>query len=287
MGSFNLPPLKNSERFEHFVCELFNYIEKTDSYVEFQIFGKRGQNQKGIDIFSQKNKTVIQCKAKDSRSRDDTIRIKLLSEIENDLDKVRELNFPFHRMFFASTFRDDSQIQEHLNYLQAKRQYSFSLQYIGWDTLTHYAEDHDDLLKKYFPQFRQKNQKTQLPGGALGTDLHKKNYVNRLINRYGDWKQFQLNREGNEKFNFGRFKKLVMNRYKATGINHIPLDRFDDLIDFLQKKIDGTAHGKNQAKNYSTFDEYLAEIAPKVKAESSPKVKKIAGVVIPFPNGKK
>ncbi len=282
MGSFNLPPLKNSERFEHFVCDLFNYVEKTDSYVEFQIFGKRGQNQKGIDIFSQKNKTVIQCKAKDGRGRDETIRNTLLTDIENDLDKVRELNFPFDRIFFASTFRDDSQIQEHLNYLHAERHYSFSLQYIGWDTLTHYAEDHDDLLKKYFPQFRQKKPKTQLPVGALGTDLLRKNYVNRLINRYGKWKQFQLNREGNEKFNYGSFKKHLMNRYKAIGINHIPLDRFDEVVSYLQKKIDGTAHGRNQAKNYSTFEEYQAEIAPKEKV----KEKTTAGRVIPFPGGK-
>jgi hypothetical protein len=258
MSAFQLPPLKSSEQFEHFVCELFNCMEKTDSYTEFQLFGIRGQDQKGIDIFSQTRRTVIQCKAKDTRGRDEFIRKRLLVDIEGDLAKIRDLRFPFDRMIFASTFRDDVQIQEFLNSLRAEREYSFSVQYIGWDTLSHYAEDHDELLKKYFRQFRQKTVKTQLPDQALGTDLGRKNYVHRLINRYADWWEKQHDRAGIA-FNHPGFRKSLMNRYKAIGINHIPLSAFDDLVEYLHKKIDGTAFGRNQRargrRNYSEFDE--------------------------------
>lgn len=263
MGTFLLPPLKSSEKFEHFVCDLFNCIEETDSYTEFQLFGVSGQNQKGIDIFSQKKRTVIQCKVRNSRGNNESIRRKLLSEIEDDLIKVQGLRFPFDRLIFASTFRDDAQIQEHLNFLHADRRHHFSLHYLGWDSLTHYAEDHEALLTKYFAQFRQKASKPQLPDGALGNDLLKKNYVHYLIKRYAEWKQFELNKKG-EKFNYASFNKHVMNRYKAVGINHIPIVRFDEVVAYLQERINKTAFGKNQIaksiKNYSAFDEYLNDI---------------------------
>lgn len=263
MASFQLPPLRNSEKFEHFVCELFNCIEKTDSYTEFQMFGVKGQNQKGVDIISQRYKTVIQCKAKGGRGNDESIRKKLIADIENDLIKVQELGFPFERMIFASTFRDDAQIQEHLSCIHAERKYSFSLSYLGWDTLTHFAEDHEDLLNKYFPQFRQKTSKSPLPDGALGGDLLRKNYVHYLLKRYGEWKQFELDRS-REKFNYASFATHVISRYKAAGLNHIPISSFDDVATYLKGRIDKTIFGKNQKargiKNYTTFEEYLGEI---------------------------
>lgn len=262
MANYQLPPLKNSERFEHFVCELFNCIDQTDSYIEFQIFGIRGQNQKGIDIFSQRAKTVIQCKLKDTRKTDDAIRKKLIMEIEEDLVKVTDLTFRFERIIFASTFRDDARIQEYLNQIKDKRQYPFSIYYLGWDTLSNYAENYEEILKKYFRQFRQKKPIPELPEGALGKDLLKKNYINRLIEHYGRCKQYELDRAGG-KFNYASFKKHLMNKYKVVGINHIPLSRFDDIVDYLQSRIDKTIFGKNQKKkgirNFSTFEEYLEE----------------------------
>ena len=262
MANYQLPPLKNSEKFEHFVCELFNHIDKTDSYIEFQMFGIKGQNQKGIDIFSQKARTVIQCKLRDTRKKDDVIRKNLIEEIESDLEKTTNLNFQFERMIFASTFKDDAVIQEYLNQIKDERNYPFSIYYLGWDTLSNYAENYEELLKKHFPQFRQRKSKTELPDGALGKDLLKKNYVNRLIKHYGRCKQYQLDRT-DEKFNYASFNKHLMNKYKAAGINHIPLSKFDDIVFYLQDKIDGTIFGKHQKKhgmrNYSTFEEYVEE----------------------------
>lgn len=264
MATFQLPPLKNSEQFEHFVCDLFNHIDQTDSYTEFQIFGVKGQNQKVIDIFSQRTKTVIQCKVKDNRGKPETVRKKLIAEMEEDLIKVEALSFPFERIIFASTFRDDAVIQEHLSDLRSEREYPFSISYFGWDTLTNYVENYELLLRKYFRQFRQKTTKPELPEGALGKDLLKKNYIHYLIKRYAEWKQFELDRHG-KKFYYASFNKHLMNKFKATGINHIPLLQFDDVAAYLQTRIDGTIFGKNQKakakRNYSTFQEYLNEIS--------------------------
>lgn len=98
------------------------FVENTTSYVntDFQIFGVKGQNQKGIDVFSNKTKTVIQCKLKSIGRKDETIRKNLIQDIDADLEKVKELKIEFDKFIFVSTFRDDTQIQEHLNQLQKR-----------------------------------------------------------------------------------------------------------------------------------------------------------------------
>ena len=87
MAKYQLPPLKDEKLFEEFICDLFNVIENTNTYnnIDFQIFGVKGQNQKGIDVFSAVTKTVIQCKLKDISKKDETIRKSLIEDIDKDL----------------------------------------------------------------------------------------------------------------------------------------------------------------------------------------------------------
>lgn len=104
-----------------------------------------------------------------------------------------------------------------------------------------------------------------LPYGSLGLDLHKKNYINYLNRRYGDWKQIQFDHEGKgEKFNWASHNKGLMNRYHAAGINHIPIECFDDLAEYLKGRIDKTIFGKSQKskghRNYSTIEEHVRGI---------------------------
>ncbi|WP_202966868.1 hypothetical protein [Chryseobacterium sp. Hurlbut01] len=114
MAKYQLPPLKDEKLFEELTCDVFNFVENTTSYVntDFQIFGVKGQNQKGIDVFSNKTKTVIQCKLKSIGRKDETIRKNLIQDIDADLEKVKELKIEFDKFIFVSTFRDDTQIQE-------------------------------------------------------------------------------------------------------------------------------------------------------------------------------
>ncbi len=86
--------------------------------------------------------------------------------------------------------------------------------------------------------------KVELPERALGKDLLKKNYINYLIKRYGDWKQIKLNKKG-EKVNWASVNKHIMNRYKASGINYIHINYFGDLVAYLQDRIDKTVFGRN------------------------------------------
>lgn len=265
MAKYQLPPLKDEKLFEEFICDLFNVIENTNTYnnIDFQIFGVKGQNQKGIDVFSAVTKTVIQCKLKDISKKDETIRKSLIEDIDKDLEKVKELKFQFDKFIFVSTFRDDSQIQEYLNLLKKEQNLPFHLYYWGWDSISKNVELSENLLQKYFSKFIKSKtikSKVEFPDGALGKDLSKKNYINYLIKRYGDWKQIELNRK-NEKFNWAGFNKHIMNEFKATGINYIDIRYFEKLVEYLHNRIDKTTFGRNRKskdlKNYSKFEEFV------------------------------
>lgn len=264
MAKYQFPPIKNEKVFEELICDLFNCMDNTDSYanIDFQLFGIKGQSQKGIDIISSKNRTIIQCKLKDIRKTDDVIRRSLYADIDSDLARIAEIDFLFSRVVFASTFRDDAKLQEYVNIIKDKNSLPYDIYYWGWDTITQYIEEFEQIRNKYYPNFtpkRAKSVKLELPDGALGKDLSKKNYVRYLIDRYGDWKQIELNRK-NEKFNWASFTKSIMKRYKASGINYIDIRHFEDLVMYLQKRIDATIMGKvnrsKKQKNYSSFEEY-------------------------------
>jgi hypothetical protein len=273
MADYQLPRLKDEKKFEEFICDLFNEIEKIDNsdHTQYQLFGVKGQQQKGIDIFSPKSKTVIQCKLKDIGKKDDLVRKSLMADIHSDLKKAFDLQFEISRFIFVSTFRDDSALQEFTIQVMEEARLPFPLHYWGWDTITKYAEQHESILAKYFDKFRAKPVKelkkktSYLPNGALGNDLHKKNYINYLNNRYAEWKQIQFDHDGNcEKFNWASHYKGLMNRYHAAGINHIPIQYFEDLADYLKGRIDKTQFGRNQKskgkRNYSELAEHMEGI---------------------------
>lgn len=266
MAKYQLPPLKDEKLFEEFICDLFNVIENTNTYnnTDFQTFGVKGQNQKGIDVFSAQTKTVIQCKLKDIRKKDTELRKNLIEDITLDLEKVIDLKIEFERFILVSTFRDDAKLQEFVNEIRNQQNLSFHLYYWGWDTISKYVEQSEMLIKKYFPEFKPKSvkPKIELPDGALGKYLSKKNYISYLIKRYGDWKQIELNKK-NEKFNWASFNKHIINKYRASGINYIHINYFYNLVSYLQDKIDKTIFGRNNKaqnnRNYSDFEDFIKE----------------------------
>ncbi|WP_375563298.1 hypothetical protein ACE193_12340 [Bernardetia sp. OM2101] len=154
-----LPCIKDEKDFEFFVRDLFNVIENTNSYsksennINHQLFGVKGQNQRGIDIFSPQTKIVIQCKLKDIGKSDKVIRKALIKDIEDTLKRLKELKFSVTRLIFTSTFRNDAEIQEYLIKIQEERNYKFALEYWGWDTLNEYCENKQSILEKYFSSY--------------------------------------------------------------------------------------------------------------------------------------
>ena len=150
---FQLPPLDDEILFERLILDILNEIEGN----QYQLFGRRGQEQKGIDIVNIRSideRTVIQCKKKDINQENKKISKQLIQDIETDIKKLRGLNFKYTRFILASTFKNDAAIQEYL--LSKSDLLEINFEYWGWETITQYLSKYPNLVTKYYPQFIQK-----------------------------------------------------------------------------------------------------------------------------------
>jgi len=108
-----------------------------------------------------------------------------------------------------------------------------------------------------------KSQKQKYPEGCIGFDNIKANYIGHLITRYHEYQEYQL---GKEKMNYAIFPSKLKSEFKvgkSRTIYHVPIGRFDELSQYIQKRIDATILGRirksKSQKNYSTFEEYTLE----------------------------
>jgi hypothetical protein len=94
--------------------------------------------------------------------------------------------------------------------------------------------------------------------GSLGADLVRRNYAKHLIDRYNDFASKQTGRTG---YSFAAIYGIIKKHFKADW-ERIPVTRFDELVDFLQGRIDRTQLGSinrgKGIKNFSNFDDYKA-----------------------------
>ncbi|MDR3007447.1 MAG: hypothetical protein LBV59_05900 [Sphingobacterium sp.] len=152
MNIHQLPPINNEVNFEDAIVDLFNCLDKTETYKKF---GRKGNNQKGIDIFSTQKRTVIQCKKKDLSRASSLLKNELKKDIENDVAKIITENpgLDFNTLIFVSTYKDEPSLDEACNEIKQKSGIPFSINYWGWDTLTQKFLQYPELLKRYWANF--------------------------------------------------------------------------------------------------------------------------------------
>jgi hypothetical protein len=103
--------------------------------------------------------------------------------------------------------------------------------------------------------------KMEYPLGSIGADLLRRNYIRYLTERYFRYREADASfgSKAVRKFSYAVLFKNIENHFKAPTY-FIPVSRFDELVDFLQRKIESTILGKrNRARghrNYETFDEF-------------------------------
>ncbi|AFY61322.1 HNH endonuclease [Synechococcus sp. PCC 6312] len=101
--------------------------------------------------------------------------------------------------------------------------------------------------------------KVNPPNGTIASSMHHKNYVKRLIDRYHE---FKLADVGAKNMNYTLLYSTIKREFGAKW-DMIPLDQFERLVSYIQRRIDNTILGKNQKSNdvkrYSTFDEFLSK----------------------------
>jgi hypothetical protein len=100
------------------------------------------------------------------------------------------------------------------------------------------------------------------PEGSIGRDINKKNHISHLITRYHEYKEYDV---GKGQMNYATFPYSLKKEFKigASGtIYNLSVERFDELAQHIQNRIDKTMLAKIKGKshkNYSTFEEYAEE----------------------------
>jgi hypothetical protein len=103
--------------------------------------------------------------------------------------------------------------------------------------------------------------KMEYPSGSIGADLLRRNYIRYLTERYFRYREADASfgPKAVRRFSYAVLFKNIESHFKAPTY-FIPVARFDDLVDFLHRKIEDTILGKrNRAqghRNYETFDEF-------------------------------
>ncbi|MEN3369917.1 MAG: hypothetical protein V7609_2060 [Verrucomicrobiota bacterium] len=122
----------------------------------------------------------------------------------------------------------------------------------GGDVKIHFAE--------------KRKPKMEYPAGSIGADLPRRNYIRYLTERYFRFREADASfgPKAVRRFSYAVLFKNIETHFKAPTY-FIPVARFDELVDFLQRRIEATILGKrNRARghrNYETFDEFqLAQV---------------------------
>ncbi len=116
-----------------------------------------------------------------------------------------------------------------------------------------------DGVKVHFAEKRKP--KMEYPAGSIGADLLRRNYIRYLTERYFRFREADASfgPKAVRRFSYAVLFKNVEARFKAPTY-FIPIARFDELVDFLQRKIEATILGKRNRsrghRNFETFDEF-------------------------------
>lgn len=206
MATHQLPQISNDDRFEELICDLFNAMESTNTYKRF---GRKGHQQKGIDIFSSEKDVVIQCKKKDLSRREILIKKELMDDVERDIEKVisNGLKIKFSKLFFTSTYKDHPDIDEFCELIKEEKKLDFDVIYWGWDTIEQKIIDRPELIEKFFKNFVVKQDSKE------ATFLRNLNLKKRIEKDFGDWlNYFPENRKRNS--------RMILRAFDGTQYPH-------------------------------------------------------------------
>ncbi|MEJ1239588.1 hypothetical protein WBG78_15735 [Chryseolinea sp. T2] len=142
-------PPDNEDYFEDFVCELYN-LQHPDAH--FERFGKRGDKQKGIDIFSITRREAIQCKKKDLSRKASEVKSELKAEFESDIRQAMTVSgVDVQLMIFASTFGNNTDLEESLQSIATALKAPFKVMYIGWTSISTKMQNFPLFIRRHYP----------------------------------------------------------------------------------------------------------------------------------------
>ena len=144
MSKYQFPSLKNETEFESLVNDLC--VEKYG--IEFQVYGRKGQKQNGIDglSFSKNEKQIIfQCKNKFIIRDDKKIQDELLKDIEVEVESANTKFTNIDTFIFANSFKQDTVLQDKATELTT--QYKFTVIVWSWEEIEGLLEKYSNVAK--------------------------------------------------------------------------------------------------------------------------------------------
>jgi hypothetical protein len=97
------------------------------------------------------------------------------------------------------------------------------------------------------------------PEGCIGFDTIKANYIGHLINRYNEYKEYEV---GKGQVKYAVFAGHLKKQFKIAPtrtLYNLHIDKFEELVSYVKTRIDGTKLAKTKGKehkNYSTYEEF-------------------------------
>lgn len=143
-----LPRINNPQLFEVLVQDLLNAAHNTDS---FQLFGRNGQDQSGIDIYSHERRVAVQCKQRDNYVLNNSDFNKLTTQFENDLYRACQSPLPFDTFILASTIQSYTYLQEMA--AQLSDRYSKTVTFWGWNKIERLVFESKRVREEYYAGF--------------------------------------------------------------------------------------------------------------------------------------
>lgn len=110
---------------------------------------------------------------------------------------------------------------------------------------------------------RGSSRSVEYPVGSIGRNLVKRNYIRYLVGRYHRFREADASfGKGPDRFSYAVIFKNIEREFKAPTY-FVPESRFEELVKYLQQRIDRTVLGKrNRARgisNYASREEFEAE----------------------------
>lgn len=149
-GSMNLPKTISPEEFEYICKDVLKYIFET----RFQLYGRRGQIQNGIDLYgeiSSNNYIVAQCKNYLNETSSD----RLIQNIKKDINSSSQLPFfnNISKFIIMTSMYIDNKVQNEI--FNIKRDFNIEIWF--WEDIREEICSNEHLLKKYYNIFRGSN----------------------------------------------------------------------------------------------------------------------------------
>lgn len=95
------------------------------------------------------------------------------------------------------------------------------------------------------------------PLDTIALSANHRNYIKYLIDRYHEFKKAEV---GSKEMKYGIFYHSIKKEFGSKW-DLLPLNKFDPLVEYIQRRINNTILGRNKKKNniriFSTFEEFL------------------------------